>query len=104
MLCLWAILVVGCQSGPPSVRGVSEAVPNTSLAESLGRWPNEEDLSRLESTKGKTKRQVIAILGHPKEVSFNPEGVEIWDYPWLAACRIWFKKGVVSDTYYTAGY
>ena len=97
---LLALLIVGCQA---SNRGVDTGKPNISLAKTL-LHPTDADLARLESTKGKTKSQVIAILGHPKKISFNSEGAEMWDYPWVAACRVWFKNGVVADTYYTAGY
>jgi outer membrane protein assembly factor BamE (lipoprotein component of BamABCDE complex) len=104
IVCMLTLLVLGCQTGPRTAGGVIATEPDTSLAKPLGRWPNDEDLARLESTKGKTKAEVLAILGHPKKVSFNPEGVEMWDYPWLAVCRIWLKNGIVSNTYYDAGY
>jgi hypothetical protein len=35
---------------------------------------------------------------------FAHDGSEIWSYPWLAACSVTFRDGVVVETYYTGGY
>jgi hypothetical protein len=78
--------------------------PDITKSKPLDRWPDREDLQRLKSVEGKSKREVIRALGHPCKVSRQPDGTEIWDYPWLAACRVWIKDGKCSGTFYTAGY
>jgi hypothetical protein len=37
-------------------------------------------------------------------VQRRADGTEVWDYPWLAACQVWIKNGVCTDTFYTGGY
>lgn len=84
------------------LKKIEEILPNPDLAKPL--CPDSYDLFKLESTKGKTKSEVLRILGHPSKISYNTNGIERWDYPWRACCRIWFKNGRVSGTFYTAGY
>ncbi|MBI3866087.1 MAG: hypothetical protein HY290_29770 [Planctomycetia bacterium] len=100
-LCIVVMAVIGVvvwTASPTHTR------PDPRLAESLDRWPNQADIDRLASVKGKSPTETIRILGHPRKVVPGENGTQIWDYPWSAACRVWFKNGVVDDTYYTAGY
>ena|SRR5579863_7427305 len=78
--------------------------PDPRLSVPLGHWPNQADIDRLVSVKGRTPTETIRILGHPSKVDLTDDGAEFWDFPWMAACRVWFKNGVVDDVYYTAGY
>jgi outer membrane protein assembly factor BamE (lipoprotein component of BamABCDE complex) len=97
-LCLCALtllLAVGCST--------STAKPDTKLARPLGRWPNADDLKRLESVKGQSAAGVLKTLGHPKRVERDEHG-EHWVYPWLATAVVYFHDGVVTNTFYTAGY
>jgi hypothetical protein len=86
------------------VRGVAEAKPDPTRARPLDRWPNAVDLARLQSVEGKPKAVILQVLGHPSRVERRPDGEEVWDYPWCAACRVWIRKGVCTGTFYTGGY
>jgi len=88
----------------PSSQGVVEIVPDPSRARPLDHWPNDEDLKRLKSVEGKPKVVILLVLGHPSAVTYRADGEEVWDYPWLAACRVWIRKGICTGTFYTAGY
>jgi hypothetical protein len=81
-----------------------ELKPDPRQARPLDRWPTQADIERLESVKGRTPTETIRILGHPCAVEPTEDGSETWDYPWVAACRVWFKNGVIDDVLYTAGY
>ncbi|HEY7155410.1 MAG TPA: hypothetical protein VH575_15720 [Gemmataceae bacterium] len=83
---------------------VLEAEPDPTLARELRRWPNADDLARLQSVEGKPKAVILQVLGHPCRVERRPDGEEVWDYPWCAACRVWVREGVCTGTFYTAGY
>jgi hypothetical protein len=61
-------------------------------------------MARLQSVEGKPKAAILQVLGHPSRVDRRPDGEEVWDYPWCAACRVWIRKGVCTGTFYTAGY
>jgi hypothetical protein len=78
--------------------------PDPRLARPLGRWPNAADLARLASVEGKPRAVVLRVLGHPCRVERRPDGEEVWDYPWCAACRVWIRSGVCTGTFYTGGY
>jgi hypothetical protein len=78
--------------------------PQPTLARPLDHWPTQADLDRLESVKGKTRIETIKILGHPATVAIREDGSERWDYPWCAACSVWFRNGVVVETFYTGGW
>jgi hypothetical protein len=78
-------------SGPPRARPPS-------------RWPDAADLARLRFVEGKPGTVVLLVLGHPSRVEARPDGEEVWDYPWSAACRVWVRSGVCTGTSYTAGY
>jgi hypothetical protein len=80
------------------------AEPDPRLARPLERWPDAADLARLRSVEGKPKAVVLRVLGHPSRVERRPGQEEVWDYPWCAACRVWFRKGLCTGTFYTAGY
>ena len=67
------------------------------------RWPQGDDLERMNSVEGHGKRFVLETLGHPKRVS-QEHGVEVWTYPWLAVMTVTFSNEVVVSTFYTAGY
>src|SRR5262249_36217283 len=96
----------GDSSGPrpPGPPALVEDEPDPRRAVPLDRWPNEEDLVRLQSVEGKPKTVILRVLGHPSRVERRPAGEEVWDYPWCAACRVWVHKGVCTGTYYTGGY
>jgi hypothetical protein len=81
-----------------------EAEPDPTLARKLGRWPDAGDLARLQSVEGRPKAVVLRTLGHPCRVERRPNGEEVWDYPWLASCRVWIHKGICTGTFYTAGW
>src|SRR5438874_1736644 len=74
-----------------------ELTPDTRQARPLDHWPTQADLDRLQSVQGRTPAATIRILGHPSGVRRGPDGSEVWDYPWLAACRVWFRNGLVVD-------
>jgi len=104
------LLLTTVAAGTPSVPTgwssavqVLEAQPDTRKAKPLG-WPNAQDIAKLKSLEGKTKWKVIQVLGHPSAVRRRPDGTEVWDYPWCAACRVWIKNGVCTGTFYTGGY
>jgi hypothetical protein len=108
-LTVLALVTVFASATTPDVEnpgnGVAvEAKPDPRQAQALGRWPNAADLARLRSVEGKPKAVVLRVLGHPSRVERRPDGKEVWDYPWCAACRVWIRKGVCIDTFYTAGY
>ncbi len=88
----------------PSLDVVIEAEPEPRLARELDRWPNINDLTRLQSVEGKPKVIVLQVLGHPCRVERRPDGEEVWDYPWCASCTVWICNGVCTGTFYTAGY
>jgi hypothetical protein len=81
-----------------------ELKPDPGQARPLDHWPTQADLDRLQSVKGRSPAATIRILGHPSAVGPGVDGSEVWDYPWLAACRVWFRNGVVIATFYTAGW
>jgi hypothetical protein len=83
---------------------VVEAEPDPTQARELDHWANDADLARLQSVEGKPKAVILQVLGHPSRVERRPDGEEVWDYPWCAACRVWIRKGVCTGTFYTAGY
>lgn len=89
---------------PAATATVTQQQPDIRKAQELGRWPNDEDLAKLQSARGKPRWLVLLILGHPSRVERRANGDEVWDYPWVAACRVWFKHGVCTGTFYTAGY
>jgi hypothetical protein len=91
-------------SREPSAEMIVESEPDPSRARELDRWPNDADLAKLLFVEGKPKEVVLQVLGHPNRVNRLADGEESWDYPWQAACRIWFRKGKCIGTFYTAGY
>jgi outer membrane protein assembly factor BamE (lipoprotein component of BamABCDE complex) len=99
--CLSALALSSCAG---SADLPSQAQPNTKLAKPLGRWPTAGDIKRLESVKGLTAAKVLRTLGHPKHVERQEDGQERWDYPWRAAACVYFRDGVATGTFYTAGY
>jgi hypothetical protein len=104
---LMALLVgAGEASGPraPSAKLALEAEPDPTQSRELQRWPNANDLRRLQSVEGQSKAVILQILGHPCRVERRPDGEEVWDYPWLAACRVWIRQGVCTGTFYTSGW
>jgi hypothetical protein len=106
LLLITLLLGTGESSGPkqPSTKVAIEVEPDPTQARELGRWPTEDELSRLQSVEGKSKAVILQILGHPSRVERRPDGEEVWDYPWPAACRVWIRKGVCTGTYYTSGW
>jgi hypothetical protein len=96
----------GLRPGPglAAVVLVAHQQPDTSRARELGRWANAQDIAKLQSAQGKPQWVVLLLLGHPARVEMKADGEEVWDYPWRAACRVWFTKGVCTGTFYTAGY
>jgi outer membrane protein assembly factor BamE (lipoprotein component of BamABCDE complex) len=108
---LAALLLTTCvgsghSSGPrqPGSQVAVEAEPDTTRARPLDRSPNAADLARLDSVRGRHKREILLVLGHPSVVDRRPDGEEVWDYPWSAACQVWIRKGVCTGTFYTGGY
>jgi hypothetical protein len=78
--------------------------PDTKLAKPLDRLPTADELQRLQSVRGLPAAKVLYTLGHPIRVERQPDGRERWDYPWPAVACVYFRDGVATDTYYTAGY
>jgi hypothetical protein len=105
-LLLTVFVGIGDSPGPrqPSLELISEAEPDTTRARELDRWPNANDLARLQSVEGKSKAVILQVFGHPSRVERQPDGEEVWDYPWCAACRVWIRNGVCTGTFYTAGW
>jgi hypothetical protein len=93
----------GAPTGPGRAR-IPSWEPDTTRARPLNRWPDDADLARLKSVEGRRKAVVLQVLGHPSCVTRRPDGEEVWDYPWCAACRVWIRDGVCTGTFYTAGY
>lgn len=92
-------------SGPlPPQLDLADDEPDPKLARPLDHRPTASDLARLRSVKGKSKSEILKALGHPARVQRLRNGIEFWDYPWVASCRIWLCDGVCFDTFYTAGY
>jgi hypothetical protein len=91
-------------SGPDVVMLVTHQQPDIKKAKALERWANGQDIAKLQSAEGKPRWMVLLILGHPSSIERRANGIEVWDYPWVAACRVWFKNGVCTGTFYTAGY
>ncbi len=91
-------------AGLPDDRVAIEAEPDTTLAIPLPNCPNADDLARLQFVEGKPKGVVLRVLGHPCRVVKRANGVEIWDYPWMAACEVWVRNGICIKTFYTGGY
>jgi hypothetical protein len=116
LLLCWCILgglFAGPVSGQPKRRSapvlrstgaMETSEPDPRRAKALGRWADDRDLARLKSVEGKPKRKVLEVLGHPSAVKKGPNGTEVWEYPWLAACRVSIRKGICTETFYTAGY
>jgi hypothetical protein len=88
----------------PSRDARRQAKPDVRKAKPLPRWANAKDLARLKSVEGKPAWRVIEVLGHPSKVQRKADGSEVWDYPWVASCRVWIEKGRVTATRYEAGY
>ncbi|HEY1380735.1 MAG TPA: hypothetical protein VGF55_28290 [Gemmataceae bacterium] len=103
-------LVTAVASGAPGDVGQSgdralvEAAPDPRRAVALDHAPTAADLDRLRSVEGKPAAVVLRVLGHPYQVERRPDGEEVWDYRWCAACRVWVRKGVCTGTFYTGGY
>jgi hypothetical protein len=95
--------LAGCGGVPSNVSFGNDGTPHPELSRPLGRWPTERDLAMLRSVIGSPKVRVIALLGHPKAVSVR-NGREVWDYPWTAACEVFFEGDRAVDVYYDAGY
>jgi hypothetical protein len=90
--------------GPVAALTLTQQRPDTSKARPLERWPNQQDIARLQSAKGQPQWMVLLILGHPSAIQQRPDGSEVWDYPWVAACYVRFENGVCTGWFYTAGY
>jgi hypothetical protein len=107
LLLLLAAVAAGLPSAPrvsPAAAPPGEVEPDVCKARPLDRWPSDEDLAKLASVEGQPRRRVLEVLGHPCGVDRRPDGVEVWDYPWVAACRVWIKNGVCTGTFCTGGY
>ena len=91
-------------SGPAAIAFFAQQQPDTRKVKELGRWANARDIATLQSAEGKPRWMALLILGHPSRVERRANGDEVWHYPWVAACRVWFNNGVCTGTFYTAGY
>jgi hypothetical protein len=89
---------------PPSAQVINAVEPDPSQARPLDRWPNDADLAMLQSVEGKPRAVVLQVLGHPARVELRPNGEEVWEYLWRAACRIWLRNGVCTGTFYSGGF
>ena len=90
--------------GPLAKIALTRQQPETNKAKPLRRWPNDLDMFRLGMAEGKPAWAVLVIMGNPRKIERRPDGTEVWDYPWPAYCGVWFKNGVCTGTFYTAGY
>lgn len=88
----------------PMALAVAMQQPDTKKAVPLARWPNQQDIDKLQSAEGKPGWMVLLILGHPSFVERRADGSERWHYPWQAACLVWIENGVCTGTFYTAGF
>ena len=104
-LLLLALCTSSGTPSPPRTSGaqVADTEPDIRKATSP-RWPNERDLARLVSVEGKPRWRVLQVLGHPSAVRRNPDGTEVWTYPWLAGCQVGIRDGVCTWTFYTGGF
>jgi hypothetical protein len=98
LVVLLAAPAFGNYAHPPTIAAAVESPRH------LGRWPDHRDLAKLQWVEGKTRWAALLTLGPPSSVTRQNDGVEIWDYPWPAVCRVSFYNGVCTSTYYTAGY
>lgn len=101
---MWATAGLPSVPRPRCPTVVVEMEPDTRKARPLGHWPTDDNLARLASAKGLSRRGVLAVLGHPRAVDRRADGVEEWSYPWLACCRVRFEKGICVATFYTSGF
>ncbi len=90
--------------GPIGITAFQMRQPDTSKSTPLGRWANDSDLARLKYAEGKPSWVVLVVMGHPRRIERRVGGSEIWDYPWVSSCRLWFENGVCVGTSYSAGY
>jgi hypothetical protein len=105
-LAILATALLGSGSGIPGAVAARPVrlKPDTRQARPLDHWPTQADLDLLGSVMGRTPAETIRVLGHPSKIARRKDGRVVWSYPWLAACTVTFKQGVVVDTFYTAGY
>ena len=101
---LAAFPVLGTPSGAGPTGDRAVARPGPPRTRPPSRWPNAADLACLQFVEGKPRAVVLLVLGHPSRVEVRPDGEEVWDYPWCAACRVWVRGGICTGTFYTAGY
>jgi len=101
------LLLFCCAAGCNSKKADSlaqVAVPDTSLSVPLGRWPNADDLKKLEQLKGKGSADIIKSIGHPKQLTPKEDGSVTWRYDWQAVCELYVKNDIVVRWYYNAGF
>jgi hypothetical protein len=91
-------------AGPGMLASILNQQPDTQKARPLERWPNDQDLAKLHLMEGKPRWVVLFVLGHPSGVQRHADGRETWFYPWVAVCCVFFKDGVCTGSFYTAGY
>jgi hypothetical protein len=107
LVVLGSLLMTAARCGttiPAEERAPEEGKPDPRQARPLERWPNQEDLNRLRSVIGRSPAGTVHILGHPSRIELLADGAEVWHYPWSASCRVFFRRGVVVDIDYTAGF
>ena len=81
------------------------ANPDVSLSEPLGHWPTSEELDALYALRGKTDRDVLRTIGHPKAIEDLGDSISRWQYDWPTACYVDLNNmNKVVHVYYTAGY
>jgi hypothetical protein len=104
LLFLLATAAVGLPSVPRLRPPTVDIEPDPRQSRPLPGWPTDEDLARLAAAKGLSRGNVLRLLGHPCAVEHRANGVEVWSYPWAAACTVTFEGLVCTDTFYTGGY
>lgn len=60
--------------------------------------------STASSVHGLPAANVLERLGHPNHVERQSDGRARWDYSWPSAAAVYFRGGLVTGTFYTAGY
>ena len=104
ILILFCCCSIGCNSDEQAEQIAVMSIPDTSLSVPLERWPNAEDLAKLERLKGKGPTDIIKLIGHPKRLELSENGDWKWHYDWQVACYLSLKNDVVDRWFYTAGY
>ncbi|HKI34303.1 MAG TPA: hypothetical protein VKA46_20790 [Gemmataceae bacterium] len=104
----WALLT----SLPPAPAAATtpnpeEIEPDIRLARGMGREPTQQELALLQGVAGRSRQEVLRLLGHPAWVYHSTskdktdeqairEGLEAWEYAWKGRHVVYFHNGVAT--------